>query len=322
LKLKKSKKEQAAFSYFLRLDGGFGQSGAHEIMREAQAARGSITQQEETLMKRFLGSLSRGVMRLFVMLATAVLLAAGSQPGWAAQVRYEYSSRLRSPSGGFVTGYVTFDASLWVPGFISVFDFSDWAFAWGSDFTYGPATHSFDPEFGAPVGLVLEPDLSVGYTDFCVSRDGVCFTRATSHPVLGVSGFTPGTIETFATTSPNSVVTECCSGGWSKATVIVNIDFPHTINLRSKGVVPVAILSSPGFNVVDVAVNSVTFAGALPERFVYEDVNSDGVSDLVFYFPTQELHLNTSTTEATLTGELTDGVPIIGSDSVRVMPSK
>ena len=99
-------------------------------------------------MKRFLGCLSRrGVMRSLAMLAAAVLLAAGSQTGWAAQVRYEFSSRLLSPSGGFLTGYVTFDASLRVPGFISVFDFSDWAFAWGSDFTYGPATHSFDPEF-------------------------------------------------------------------------------------------------------------------------------------------------------------------------------
>jgi len=255
------------------------------------------------------------------MLTTAVLLAAGSQSGWAAQVRYEYSSSLRSPSGGFVTGHVTFDAALRVPGFISVFDFSDWAFAWGSDFTYGPATHRFDPEFPAPVGLVLGPALSIGNSNFCVSRTGLCFTNAASHPTLGVSGATPF-IETFATTSPTSVVAECCSGVWSQGTVIVDIDFPNSINLASKGIVPVTILSSSGFNVVDVDVNTVKFAGASPERFVYEDVNSDGVPDLVFFFRTQELNLNISTTEATLTGKLRDGGSVTGSDSVRIVPSK
>ena len=83
---------------------------------------------------------------------------------------------------------------------------------------------------------------------------------------------------------------------------------------------PVAILSSPGFNVVDVDVNTVTFADASPESFVYEDVNSDGVSDLVFFFRTQDLHLTTSITDATLTGKLRDGGSITGADSVRIVP--
>jgi hypothetical protein len=96
--------------------------------------------------------------------------------------------------------------------------------------------------------------------------------------------------------------------------------FPNSINLKSKGVVSVAILSSSTFNVVDVDVNTVMFAGAVPEKFAYEDVNSDGVADLVLHFRTQDLHLTDSSTEATLTGKLRNGTSVTGTDSVRIVP--
>lgn len=266
------------------------------------------------------------VFTLILSLGAAVLLAAGSPLGWAAKVRYEYSSGLLSPSGGVLTGYVTFDASRRLPGFISALNFSDWRFAWGSDFIYAPATHSFDPNFGAPVGLFLQSDLSVGYSSFCVSRDGHCATTAASHPVLLLGGYTPN-IQTFATTSSSSGIGECCSGVWSKGTVIVDIDikpgdFPNSINLGSKGVVPMAILSSSGFNAMNVDVYTVTFAGASPERFAYEDVNSDGVYDLLLHFRTEDLRLTTLSTQGTLIGKLRDGGAITGADSVQIVPPK
>lgn len=79
-------------------------------------------------------------------------------------------------------------------------------------------------------------------------------------------------------------------------TISVEIDikpgsFPNSINLKSKGVVPVAILGSASFNVDDVAVNTVTFTGASPVRFSFADVNLDGYVDLVFHFRTQDLQL-------------------------------
>jgi hypothetical protein len=99
--------------------------------------------------------------------------------------------------------------------------------------------------------------------------------------------------------------------------------FPNSINLKSKGVVPVAVLSSQDFNPVGVIVDTVLFAGASPEKFAYKDTNSDGVADLILHFRTQELvELTSSSTEATLTGELRDGGSITGTDSVQMVPRK
>jgi sugar lactone lactonase YvrE len=96
---------------------------------------------------------------------------------------------------------------------------------------------------------------------------------------------------------------------------------PNSINLKSKGVVPVAILSDPSVNVVDVVVDTVKFAGASPVKFAYEDVNGDGVADLILHFQTKELQLTSSSTDATLTGQLRSGESITGTDAVRIVPS-
>jgi hypothetical protein len=107
-------------------------------------------------------------------------------------------------------------------------------------------------------------------------------------------------------------------------TVAIDIkpgSFPNSINLRSKGVVPVAILASSAFNVFDVDVYTVKFAGASPDKFAYEDVNSDGLVDLVLHFPIGQLQLAPTSTQATLTGMLRGGLTITGTDSVRIVPS-
>jgi DNA-binding beta-propeller fold protein YncE len=114
---------------------------------------------------------------------------------------------------------------------------------------------------------------------------------------------------------------EVVPGGYRVAIDIKPGGSPNSINLKSEGVVPVAILGSQSFNVVDVDVSTVSFAGALPEKFAYEDVNSDGLIDLVFHFRTQHLQLTSSSTEAILIGKLRDGRSITGTDSVRIVPS-
>jgi len=86
--------------------------------------------------------------------------------------------------------------------------------------------------------------------------------------------------------------------------------------------VTVAVLSSPTFNPVNVIVDTVRFAGASSEKFVYKDVNSDGVADLVLHFRIHDLQLTSDSTEATLTAELRDGGSIAGTDSVRIVPKK
>jgi len=97
---------------------------------------------------------------------------------------------------------------------------------------------------------------------------------------------------------------------------------PNSINLGAKGVVPVAVLTTEVFDASTIDPSTVTFAGATPVRWVFEDVDDDGDLDLLFHFKTQELDLTESSTIASLTGQTTDGDSFIGSDTVRIVPKK
>jgi hypothetical protein len=114
-------------------------------------------------------------------------------------------------------------------------------------------------------------------------------------------------------------------GVWSTVEIIEIAIKPGSfsnapINLKSKGVLPVAILGTPDFNVDDVAINTVEFAGASPVRVSFEDVNGDGRIDILFHFYTQDLQLTSSSTQATLTGETAGGIPFQGTGSIHVVP--
>ena len=96
--------------------------------------------------------------------------------------------------------------------------------------------------------------------------------------------------------------------------------YPNSINLKSRGVVPVAILTTYRFDVSSVAPETVLFAGASPVRWSFKDIDGDGYIDLLFHFNTQDLLLDSESTEATLTGMTLDGVYIEGTDSVNIVP--
>jgi len=99
---------------------------------------------------------------------------------------------------------------------------------------------------------------------------------------------------------------------------------PNSINLKSKGVVPVAVLTTVDFDAIKVNPATVEFAGAKPVRWTMEDVDNDGDDDMLFHFKTQELKLDEDSTEATLTltGETTEEKVIHGTDVVRIVPQK
>jgi hypothetical protein len=122
--------------------------------------------------------------------------------------------------------------------------------------------------------------------------------------------------------------------------VIVDIkpsSCPNPLNVKSKGVLPVAILGSEDIDVNSIDVASIRLAGVGPIRSGFEDVGTplvdandcecstegpDGLPDLILKFETQEIveaigevdHGDELVLE--LTGVLSDETPIVGSDCV------
>ena len=101
---------------------------------------------------------------------------------------------------------------------------------------------------------------------------------------------------------------------------------PATINPKSHGIVPVAILGSDGFDVTQVDPASLTFgpASAAPiqtngRRFA--DTNGDGIMDLVTRYRIPETGIAPGDSEACLRGELLDGMPFASCDAIRTLPA-
>ncbi len=94
----------------------------------------------------------------------------------------------------------------------------------------------------------------------------------------------------------------------------------NPVNLKSKGVIPVAVLTTDDFDAATVNGATVTFAGASPDHGSghLEDVDGDGDLDWLGHFRMQETNIAEEDTEATLSGETTDGTPIVGSDGITI----
>lgn len=109
---------------------------------------------------------------------------------------------------------------------------------------------------------------------------------------------------------------------------------PAPINLKSKGVLPVAILSTEAFDATRVDPETLQFGdplliadGALPVaplKWSYGDVDNDGLEDLALKFSMRDLldHqvISGQTTEGYLAGLLLDGSHIAGRDTMLIVP--
>lgn len=111
-------------------------------------------------------------------------------------------------------------------------------------------------------------------------------------------------------------------------------DDPNAINLNSKGVLPVAVLTTDTFDAACVDPSTVLLEGVAPVKWEMLDVPEiwsdelqmyvgDGDLDLMLYFSTPEMKevLTADTTEVSLTGETLSGADIEGSDSVWIVKS-
>lgn len=124
---------------------------------------------------------------------------------------------------------------------------------------------------------------------------------------------------------------EVTETGTTIAFIPVTIDikpnsYLNSINLGSKGVIPVAILGSKTFDVKQINSSTIIFANAPIKlknngqpMISYEDINADSFIDAVIQVSTQAMHLTQNDTKANLEGKLFNETVIKGADSVRII---
>jgi hypothetical protein len=94
----------------------------------------------------------------------------------------------------------------------------------------------------------------------------------------------------------------------------------NQINTKSKGVIPTALFSTSFFDATMIDLSSVIF-GAGPateshDKIHIEDVNGDGVDDVILHFNTQDSGIVKGDIEACIAGSLTDGTQFEACDDI------
>jgi len=111
-------------------------------------------------------------------------------------------------------------------------------------------------------------------------------------------------------------------------TQIVDIDIkpgsnPNSINLKSNGLIPVAILTSEDFDATTIDPQSIKFGpneiGEAHQTGHLEDTDADGDIDMVLHFKTQKTGILAGDVEVCLEGMTFTGIPFLGCDTVRIV---
>jgi hypothetical protein len=208
-------------------------------------------------------------------------------------------------------------------------------------------------DVGTSVGTVTATDVEQNPLTYAITggNSSGAFAINSATGEITVADAAPLDFETTPQFSLTVQVTETTGGALSDtATVTIDLtdvqeiltvgidadpgDDTNTIDLKRDKKVAVAILSTSSLNApLDVDLNSLTFGRTGDEdsvvrhrkrgtiKFEVEDVNGDGLLDLVVYFETTKTGFEVGDTEATLKGQLLDGTLIEGTSDVEVKTS-
>lgn len=167
---------------------------------------------------------------------------------------------------------------------------------------------------------------SIGYYPPMVGRDVVSFLqpgentleiRAWNDPTYGD---TPAAI-VYEMNAP--LPPQRCESTAIDLTIDVKPDSDdNSINPNSKGVTPVAVYSTDEFDATTLDVASLAFGpgGASAAHGGHaEDVDGDGLVDLLLHFPTEDAGFVDGDTEAELVGQTDDGADVVGTDAIRTV---
>ncbi len=119
-----------------------------------------------------------------------------------------------------------------------------------------------------------------------------------------------------------------------RGVVEVDIDIkpgsdPNSINQGSSGVIPIAILSTANFDApAEINPDTISLAGARVKMVGKsnkllchsEDVNADGLADLVCKVETAQFMIEIGDSVAVLEADTFGGTPVRGEDSIKIVP--
>lgn len=195
-----------------------------------------------------------------------------------------------------------------------------------------------------PGSLLVERVAGAGVTGFAADRFPVLLNN------IAVGGFDPPPtgdvrISTGDVTSAfefelagASAALRTALGSDPSLVLDVSIDIkpgsdPNSVNPGSRGVIPVAILTTSTADGEDVDFDAATVdpatvsfgpdaAPPVHESGHLEDVDGDGDTDLVFHFRTQQTGIVGDTEEACINGRTVDDEEIAGCDAVNPVPRR
>ncbi len=208
----------------------------------------------------------------------------------------------------------------------------------------------FQPAFGSPINL-LDVEIPATWYEF----HEFAIERTPSEVIFSIDGQEVARVaDAFAGALPVGVWNARWSlmqTDWVDVSQIIRVivmpidikpgSCPNPLNVKDKGVLPVAILGSEDFDVINIDPASILLENIPAVRSSYEDVatplpdnaencectteGSDGYLDLTLKFEAQDIidalgDVNDGEElELTLTGVLNDGTPIEGRDCILII---